>query len=319
MGEGIPLPDWASYLTSVGQRLAELPTCEFGEPSARVVLSVPTGRFTYWMMVAGALSVTPQLDDNFQDGEVVTTWLTTPFVISDVELRSVGDAWQLPPPEKRLKSSLKAVRTPPDAPESRRSSRLPQELRDSFRIMQSEGQKKRNLPWYVDYTMQCLRPIVIIGRGREYIQEQRRILVDTTPNWFDDDALSFLKRDALGVFEGDQMLFHPYMILDESVGKTRPWIRPMTPRLTVVTSWNSHAAMSASLFSRRPRVIVANRRVKGSAGVLSSLRDLRLDADLQRLIDLDRPPGIEAFVFTEPAQGPTSSENGVADEYEDGI
>jgi len=319
VGERIPIPDWAVYLKVLGQRLAELPTCDFGAQSPRVVLSMPTGRFTYWMLTAGALSVQPQLDGDFVEGELVTTWLTEPFVITDLELKSERDTWQLTSQDKRVKSSFKAVRTPTDAPDSRRSTRMPQEIRDSFRSLEDESRMNQKGPWYATYTKQCLRPIVIIGRGREYIQEQRRVLLEAAPDWFSDDVRRFISRESVSVFEGDQMLFHPFMILDEKVGTSRPWIRPLTPRLTVVTSWNSHSALAASLFSRRPRVIVANRRVKGSAGVLSSLRHLRLDAKLQHLVDADRPSGIEAFAYTEPAQGASATDFTTGDAFEDAI
>lgn len=317
MGASIPAPEWAQYLANVGRRLAELPTSDFGAQAPRVVLSMPTGRFTYWMLAAGAISSEPQLETNFKDGDLVTTWLKDPsFMVTDLELKAERDSWRLTHQDSRLKTSLKAVRTPAGAPESRRSTRMPQEIRDSFRILESENSQNRKGPWYATYTAQCLRPIVIIGRGREYIQEQRRALLRAVPNWFSDDALSLLGRDTSGVFDGDQMLFHPYMVLDENVGANRPWIRPLAPRLTVVTSWNSNCTLAASLFSRRPRVVVANRRVKGSIGFLSAIGGLTKDPDLQRLVDADRPPGVEAFAFTEPAERPSESEIEGLDDFE---
>lgn len=318
MRERIPIPDWAIYLRQIGKRLAELPTRDFGEQTSRIVLSLPTGRFTYWMLAAGALSAEPHLDSDFEDGEVVTTWHKDPsYMVTDLELRDEGDSWRLAHQDLRLKTSLIAVRTPADAPDTRRSTRMSQAIRDSFRSLENETAHNRRGPWYATYTAQCLCPIVIIGRGREYIQEQRRALLQAAPDWFSDDSLSLLTRETPGVFDGDQMLFHPYMVLDESVGANRPWIRPLAPRLTVVTSWNTNSALAASLFSRRPRVITANRRVKGSMALLSAPGHLRKDTTLQRLVDADRPAGIEAFAFTEPAQSPTLAEIGDLDEFED--
>ena len=313
MVKQLEVPEWAEYLFTLGRALAELPNVEFGEPSPRVILSVPTGRYTYWMLAAGALSVTPRLDDDFQDGEIVTTWLNQPFRIADIELQSNGSAWQIGPQDQRLKTHLKAVRVPPDAPDERRGTRMTQDDRDALRALDDRG--KGN--WYLDYVPQCLRPVVIVGKGRDHIQDQRRVLLEEAPHWFRDDTRQLLERTTGDVSEGNQMLFHPFMILDEHVGSRRPWIRSLTPRLTVVTSWSSHESMAKSLFSRRPRVIVANRRVKASSEIFAALRDLPKDSQLQTLVDIEKPPGIDAFSFLSPAQSPSQTDEEDVDDWED--
>ncbi len=312
MGNRIPISDWAAYLISLGRRLASLPTVGFGEPAPRVAVSVPTGRFSYWLLAAGALSTQPTLDHGFTEGETVTTWIRHPFRIADFELMREQNEWVLTPTDKWQKDSLKAVRTPTDAPEKRRAARLSVEVADYFRKLENESG-----PWYASYAQHCLRPVVVIGRGREHINDQRRILLENVPHWFGDEQLRLLSRENHGTSEGNQMLFHPYMVLDERVGVQRPWVRSLTPRLTVVTSWASHTATVPSLFSRRPRVTIVNRRVRSSALFNDARPTLAVSPDLATIIERDRPSGIDVVAYTTPAEPLSTLEIGGGYDEED--
>ncbi len=313
MNSGFAIPSWAKYLQHVGRVLSEVPTVAYGGQALRVVLSVPTGRFTYWMITSGALDFEPEHAQSFGDGDRVACWVDRRM--QDVILTDAGlDLWELLPGNKFMKDRFIAVKVPEDTPDARRSAVLETDFRT--RLSEVPGRSLNYSSWFARH---CLKPVVIIGTGREHIQQQRRTLLEQVPGWFSTDTHALLTNDTGMTSNPERMLHHPFMVFDADVGANRPWLRQMVPRLVVVTSWSSHKRIHDSLFSRAPRVIVTNRRVRSTSAAEIELKEIGLGGGLEyseicELLDQNRPAGIGLEVFTEPAQGEHGGES--EDEFE---
>lgn len=290
-------PEWCDYLERLGRELAALPTAEFGEPSPRIILSLPTGRFSYWMLAAGALAEQPVHGRNFQPGDRVACWVDRKM--RDVELEEAGpDAWRLSAGVQNLKTKFVAVRVPEGTPDDRESAKLGIDMRD--RLRQVPGHERDFHVWYASHS---LKPVVIVGTGREHVQLQRRILLSEAPNWFGAGTRELLTEDSSMTSNPERMLFHPFMVFDADVGRTRPWLRQMLPRIVITTSWSSHLRMHPALWSRVPQIIITNRRVRSAFDAeLETLGSGEID-QFDRLIHTGRPDSVGARAFLVPAQG----------------
>lgn len=276
--------------------MAALPTVECGDSAVRVVLSVPTGRFTYWMLTSGALALQPEHQTDFVDGDRVACWVERRM--QDVELESNGDTWRLTPQTSVLSDRLVAVKVPEGTPDDRRAARLAVDVKD--RLRQVPGHER---DYYIWYARHSLKPVVIVGTGREHIQHQRRTLLESAPQWFSSDTRALLTDDSTMTSKPERMLFHPFMVFDADVGGNRPWLRQMVPRIVIITSWTSHLRMHRSLFSRAPHIIITNRRVRSAADAeVDGLGHGETDR-YDEIIHDRRPPSIGARAFLESAQG----------------
>lgn len=290
-------PEWCDYLERLGRELAALPTVEFGEPSPRVILSLPTGRFSYWMLAAGAFSEQPVHDTNFQPGDRVACWVDRKM--RDVDLEEAGtDAWRLSATTLNLKAKFIAARVPEGTPDDRVSAKLGIDMRD--RLAKVPGHERDFHVWYASHS---LKPVVIVGTGREHVQLQRRILLSEVPNWFGDGTRALLTEDSSMTSKPERMLFHPFMVFDADVGRTRPWLRQMLPRIVITTSWSSHLRMHPALWSSAPQIIITNRRVRSAFDAeMETLGSGETD-QFDGLIHTDRPASVGARAFLVPAQG----------------
>lgn len=308
VNSGIAIPLWATYLQRIGKALSEVPTVEYGNHALRVVLSVPTGRFTYWMLTSGALDFEPDHLQSFGHGDRVACWVDRRM--QDVILTDAGDeVWELFPGAKFLKDRFIAVKVPNETPDARRSAVLETDFRT--RLSNVPGRKQDYSTWFARH---CLKPVVIIGTGREHIQQQRRTLLDQVPDWFSTDTHALLTNDTGMTSNPERMLHHPFMVFDADVGASRPWLRQMIPRLVIVTSWSSQKRMHDSLFSRAPRMIVTNRRVRSTSAAEIELKDLPQHSEVRDLLEQGRPQGIGLQVYTEVAQGEFNGDS--EDEFE---
>lgn len=293
----IELPDWGQYLVNVGRQLSQIPPVEYGEIAPRVVLSVPTGRFTYWLLTAGALLESPMLDANCGVGDLVATW--DDKRMCDSSIRDGGqDRWRLAGGTSVPAGDWPVVKLPEGTPEDRRSARVDRDYRDILARLPG----KRNT-WHKWFAQHCLKPVVIVGTGREHIQRQRETLLRYVPDWFTEETFALLNEDSSNTSNPQRMLFHPYMVFDAGVGQERPWLRQMLPRLVIVTSWSSRNRIHQSMFSRVPQVIITNRRVRSAVDVDEDLQAFEEFSDIDHIVHEGRPESIQARAFQDIAQG----------------
>ena len=270
---------------------------DYTEDALRVVLSVPTGRFTYWMLAAGALEYSPVLNESFAAGDQVACWVNSRM--QDVELvDSSPTLWELAPGHKVMKDRFVGCKVPDGTPEERRSAKLKADYK--ARLMRVSGHEKDYNTWFARH---CVKPVVIVGTGREHIQNQRQTLLTHAGHWFSGDTHALLNDESTMTSKPERMLHHPFMVFDADVGSIRPWLRAMVPRLVIVTSWSSQMRKHRSLFSRAPQLIITNRRVRSSAMSEIDLREVEGTDLLADVLHDRRPSSIGVTTFVQTAQG----------------
>lgn len=285
-------PVWAIFFKRLGGFLSTIPTAAIGETSPRVVVSVPTGRFSYWLAAAGALEVEQDVFDDWRPGDRCAGLADNQM--QDLVIRSVDEV------TIRLSSNLFLMRgkallapIPAGTPEGRRAARIDHRLLEALEKALPHGAPRRM--WYARH---AIKPVVIIGTGRDYVQKQREILLDEVPTWLRPEIAALFHEDAGTVFRASHILFHPFMIFDPTVDKHHPWIREISPRLTVVTSWSTYKRMNSTLFQCAPQLIVCNRRVGSGMRVFEETKDEQVNAALENKIrNLGIPPGVFVRVF----------------------
>lgn len=300
---GIEPPDWGQYLINVGRLISQLPPVEYGGMAPRVVLSVPTGRFTYWLLTAGALLESPKLENNCVVGDVVATWDDKRMRDSRISMDRDG-LWKMDSGNKVQPGEWPVVKLPEGTPEDRRAARVDRDYRDVLAKLPGKQHT-----WYKWFAEHCLKPVVIVGTGREHIQRQRETLLRDAPNWFTQEALALLNEDSSATSNAQRMLFHPYMVFDAGVGQDRPWLQQMVPRLVIVTSWSSRNRIHQSLFSRVPHVIITNRRVRSAVDVDRDLQGVDGLPSIEKLIEDGRPHSIQVRTFAQVAQGAAADDS----------
>lgn len=302
-------PVWANYLQQIGQSVTELGVCEYGEAAPRALLSLPTGRFSYWLLASGALQASLAPLEAAPKGSMVATWNSHLERMCDVPFDPMSDrAWRIGTVTVDP-ATWPAVSLPPTTPRDRGTSRPARDYRSQLSSLPGH-----QYDWHVWYARHCLRPVVIVGTGREHIQRQRQTLLDKARDWFPNDVAALIDEDTNLTSSPDRTLFHPFMVFDAGVGHQRSWLRALRPRLVIVTSWSSYQRMSPSLFSRSPMVIVANRRVRSAAEAVLELPDLPPSSHLDGLLKRSLPGGVQAFGFSTVAQGDSGGDDDLDDE-----
>jgi hypothetical protein len=297
-------PEWATYLEKVGQLAAQLGLVEYGQPVPRIILSVPTGRFSYWLLASGALQATVSTPRDVPLGTRVATWAPSPAnKMQDIVLESSRPGeWQLTPTTKVVAGSWPLMPIPGTTPEDRGGGRPSRDYKEQLRVLPG-----RDKDWYKWYATQCLSPVVIVGSGREHIQRQRATLLEHARHWFPQEVAALLDEDGAMTSNPERMLFHPFMVFDAGVGERGAWLRQMSPRLVVVTSWSSRARLRPMTFSRAPHVIITNRRVRSAVDAVEELGQASRMPDLEKLLAAGRPAGVFSAAFSVPAQGEASA------------
>jgi hypothetical protein len=247
------------------------------------------------MITNGALSHSPDTGDSIQPGRRYTTWVRQRKRMRDTEFVATSNpnvvAFDGYPGDKlQLDVNPLPVREiPADTPHERGGAPLDSSIEDRL----------RNLPgyktlWHKEYARQCLSPVVIVGDGREYLQNQREELIEEVPLWFGEEQRALLSEDSHQTSNPERTYFHPFMVFSPQVGNTLPWLRAMKPRLVIVTSWSAHRRMHPSLFAGAPHIILTNRRVKSAVAAADFL-----DQDTTRGADAPVPtPPHGIFVRT---------------------
>lgn len=303
-------PTWAKWFSDLGASVAAVPLAETGERAKRIVVSVPTGQFTTWLTVAGALIAEPPALSTPVAGIQYATWNHARGRMDDcefVEDRNSNILEIVGHPGAKVQADMLPARQIPAGTPTNRSGIAPRAgLRDELR--QIPGLKYNLWHWYA---RRCLSPVVVIGDGREYLRNQREELIEKAPDWLTQEARILLSEDSQQVSNPTRMYFHPFMVFSASVGNDSPWLREMKPRLVIVTSWSSYTRKHQSLFAGSPHIILTNRRV---VSALKAADFLEIDgSDDASLSEVQTPPhGIFMKTFDHQVlldQGEMSSED----------
>jgi hypothetical protein len=187
---------------------------------------------------------------------------------------------------------------PDGTPEDRGTGILPGEYRDDLRNL--PGKRNNFHTWFARH---CLKPVVIIGTGRDHIQRQRATILEEARDWFTVETAALLDDDSTMTSNPGRILFHPYMVFDAGCDKSNPWIRAVVPRLVITTSWSSRKRMHPVLFQRAPQLIICNRRVISATEAFADTKDSTPLRDLEaQIINLGVPLGIFIRAYGETVQ-----------------
>lgn len=262
-------PDWAATAFKIGAELASKPNAGVGDRKPVVFLSVPTGQFLAPLLMAGALTAPPKIADprailgeTFRavsfDGEsqvrdLDVTLDERPFQQETrVPMFQSGGYWR--------KTDHPVLRLPPNVPDDRGVRELNRRdwevIKQEFRAF-SERPKPSAEIWWASH---CLSPVVIVGESLEYVDKQRQLLVDQAAGWFEREVMPFVRYSKPGTSNADRVLHHPYSYLTTDADKMRPWLRCISPRLVIYTSWRAYSSRVESSFSSSPTVVLVNRR-----------------------------------------------------------
>ncbi len=292
-------PDWITWFRELGSLTATIPFQISPGKAPRIIVSVPTGQFTTWMIVAGALSIAPPPLEIPEVDTCYATWSLVDVKMNDCTFAATVDPKRIVfvdhPGRSAPTDSWPVKATPEGTPKNRSGAAPGPNLRDRLRNL--PGLKNN---WYLWYARRCLSPVVIIGDGREYLQNQREELLEKAPQWFTDEARALLSEDSQQTSNPDRMYFHPFMVLHASAGDSKPWLRAMQPRLVIITSWSSYTRKHQSLFAGAPHIILTNRRVASAidaSSFLSISEKSEFETDL--LSKLTPPHGVFLKSFNE--------------------
>jgi hypothetical protein len=241
------------------------------------------------MIVAGALSINPPTLETPKVDTSYSTWNSAASKMDDCTFNAHTRPNQIvfaDHPKTIVTADLWPVKATPEGTPKNRSGAAPRpNLRDELREL--PGLKNS---WHLWYARQCLSPVVIIGDGREYLQNQREELLEKAPKWFTDEARALLSEDSQQTSNPERMYFHPFMVLHAEVGNKLPWLRAMQPRLVIVTSWTSYTRKHQMLFAGAPHIILTNRRVT-SAGDASAFLSISEKSEHETdLLNTHTPP-----------------------------
>ena len=251
-------PDWARSIANAGNQLAQLPTTPIGQLAPRLLLSVPTGQYVSWILANGALKAAPKLGPDPTIGQRVTVWLNKKM--QDVVVTAGEDHnWVLRDATsyklgKFGEKRVPGVVLPQETPNDRGFGQPTPEYR---KLLSQMGSNYSQL-----YADQCGSPVVVIGDGKEFLRSQRDELMNVAHDWLDSKSAILLDQDSGQVSNPDRILFHPFMIFSPEVAQSNLWLRPISPRLVIVTRWSFFRRMDPALFAGAPMVVIANRRVE---------------------------------------------------------
>jgi len=300
-------PDWAMAISAVGRTMAEQPNTTVGELAPRLLLSVPTGQYVAWMLANGALQAPPKLGSEPVIGDKIVAPLGGRLI--DVKVTPVGEnSWEVRDGGSYIPGSLDeripGVVLPVDVPEDRGNGKPTKEYRAKLAAL--PGLKHIYLKYYCE---QCMSPVVVIGDGQEYLQNQRDEIVEIAQRWLDVNAAVLLDQDTKQVSNPDRILFHPFMILSPGVAKANPWIRSLTPRLVIVTRWSYYRRMDPALFAGSPIVVLANRRVGNNWNAVDETDEYQIHTSAFNELKLQSfPNGIFARKFSTRVNTPLDDE-----------
>ena len=301
------IPRWASAISAIGRDIARHSSTPQGGLAPRLLLSVPTGQYVAWLLANGALQAPPKLGAAPQIGDKVVAWLHGQLL--DVDVSAVGTTGWIIQDNLSKKSGdfgkrVPGLVLPPEVPEERGFGTPTRSHRSNLAAI--PGMQHNYADFYAE---QCMSPVVVIGDGKEYLQNQREELIDTANHWLDDKSAVLLDQDTQQVSNPDRMLFHPFMILSPGVAKENAWLRTLTPRLVIVTRWSYYRRMDPSLFAGSPMVILANRRVENNWDAIDDTDEHQiLESEFSSLNFNSFSNGVFLRKFTARVQAPQNND-----------
>jgi hypothetical protein len=291
-------PEWATWFQKLGAISAYRPFAQVGENAPRIVVSSPTGQFVAWMIAAGALGVDADLvqSDIIEEHTNYATWHSGKKRMADTQFtpaRQKDYFSFVPPATSAISGAIHPVRRLPDGTPPDRGGAPPrQNLRDRLRHLPGLQHS-----WHTWWARHCISPVVIVGDGRDYLQGQRKELLEKAPDWFSDQTRSLLSEESGQTCTPERMYFHPFMVLSPESGDNRQWLRATRPRLVIVTSWTAYKRKHPSFFAGSPHVIITNRRVPSSLDAASTLQ---FDQNVSEWDQgVQPPPGVHVRVFSQ--------------------
>lgn len=299
------IPDWVRSISDAGRLMAEMPSTSVGQLAPRLLISVPTGQFVSWILASGALQAPPKLGSSPVIGDKVTTWLNKKM--QDVEVCECGSGeWEIRDGTSFKQGKIEVdqvpgVVLPSDIPNNRGSAQPTPEYRKKLSTL------GKNYPTV--YADQCGSPVVVVGDGREFLQSQRDDLVENVHTWLAERSAILLDQDTGQVSNPDRILFHPFMIFSPQVAQANLWLRAITPRLVIVTSWSNYRRMDPALFSGAPVVVLANRRVISNWNAIDETSEFQDFTTDFHSLDIGKfPNGVFARKFMTRAQTPLNQD-----------
>lgn len=279
--------------------MASIPSAEFDKPSPRLFLSVPTGQYLVWLIASGSLMAEPKLGVAPEIGDRVVLMLGGSICESIVEGKP-GGGWQVKS-GGAMKQGVSGTRPPGvvlpvDAPPDEAEFRPKGQFLETLKL----ARPLQTREWYAT---QSASPIVVVGKGRDYLINQRRELLDKAPNWFEKETAALLALEHGGMTNAERMLRFPYMILTPDAADHSPWISELAPRIVIYTRWSYYLrAMKYQLFSRSPAIIIGNRRVESNYDGVDFLSSAPVDPAAFGGVRIPKPvSSIFASVFTTEA------------------
>ena len=130
-------PAWANWFHELGSRAATIPFQESQGKAPRIVVSVPTGQFTTWMIVAGALSAGPPALETPKVDTSYSTWNSAASKMDDCTFNAHTRPNQIvfaDHPNTIVTADLWPVKATPEGTPKNRSGAAPRpNLRDELR------------------------------------------------------------------------------------------------------------------------------------------------------------------------------------------
>ena len=308
------MPNWASWFQKFSAAVCDFELAEIGEKQTHVVISVPTGQYAVWMIASGAFQATSTNAQVPEVGVRYAGWFPPKKRMDDIRFNHSNKSTYLEfdaDPQSKVEADMeRPLKVIPDGtPEDRAGQGVGRDIKKA--LSKIEGMK---LSWTMTYADQCLSPVVIIGTGREYLHNQRMELQEKVPEWMDEMSLALLSEDSQQTSNPDRMYFHPFMVFAPGVGNQRKWLRQMTPKVVVCTSWSAYEQLHDSLFVQSPFIVLANRRVEKSLLAANYVQDLEQDPRVTELLKRYPPPrSIHVRSFLKPV----FSDTGDIDDQDD--
>ena len=300
--EKSPIPQWALSAMTLGRELASFPNGEPGQKYLNVFLSVPTGQYVAPLIMAGALLAPPKIAD--PSANVGETFRAVAFdgksQIRDLDVTLLREDFQGNPKLMyhndgylRL-TDHPVLRLPKGVPDDRAKKvfvgRDWENIRRKFRTLPA-GTAKSTESWWASH---CLSPVVIVGESLEYVDNQRKVMLERAPHWIDLRVLPILEYSKPGTSNRERVFHHPYSYLTIDAARDLAWMRSFRPRLVIYTSWGAFYRRKMSAFSGAPAIVIVNRRVP-SADIEASKNTVHDSSiNLESAKDMPRSFGLRA-------------------------
>ena len=276
-------PSWFKALSDLGCEMASQPNRTVGERFPVVVLSVPTGQFTTWAISNGALSSIPKIVQPQSFPSRCVAWDNSLEQVGEVTVEEVLAEGRLVPKIGGVTylNGIASVRLPDNAPEDFGQGRvLTKKERDRLNSqLKSLGLATKTKPWFMGWAEQCLSPIVIIGRGQEYVLNQLHQLhrSEFARDWLNPLSIILTSVESGKITDADQILRVPISVLSPEASRDNDWIQQISPRLVIYTRWSYFEERPPGAFTGVPTIVISNRRVESSIDCAAATNHIKVN------------------------------------------